>query len=147
MALKGLFAPTVTRDFAREAHQRAGLAGECVGAWLARTGSHAWVVCAGRGNAARPQVPRARRAQSALATYWLRAVVSVRSSMNYLAHACTRVRFAGQLHQGAAAWLALATRQNKSVNTDAQGRPRLRRSNSLGAGYLQRYAAWKGQSV
>jgi hypothetical protein len=27
---------------------------------------------------------------------------------------------------------------NKSVNTDAQGRPRLRRSNSLCAGYLQR---------
>jgi hypothetical protein len=30
---------------------------------------------------------------------------------------------------------------NKSVNTDAQGRPLLRRSNSLGAGYVQRYAA------
>jgi hypothetical protein len=27
---------------------------------------------------------------------------------------------------------------NKSVNTDAQGRPILRRSNSLGAGYVQR---------
>jgi hypothetical protein len=37
-------------------------------------------------------------------------------------------------------------RHNKSVNTDVQGRPLLRRSNSLGAGYVQRYAAWKGQS-
>jgi hypothetical protein len=27
---------------------------------------------------------------------------------------------------------------NKSVNTDAQGRPLLRRSSSLGAGYVQR---------
>jgi hypothetical protein len=32
---------------------------------------------------------------------------------------------------------------NKSVNTDAQGRPRLRRSNSLVAGYLQRSVAWR----
>jgi hypothetical protein len=35
---------------------------------------------------------------------------------------------------------------NRSVNMDAQARPRLRRSNFLGTGYLQRYAAWKGQS-
>jgi hypothetical protein len=30
---------------------------------------------------------------------------------------------------------------DSSVNTDAQGRPLLRRSNSLGAGYVQRYTA------
>jgi hypothetical protein len=27
---------------------------------------------------------------------------------------------------------------NRSVNADAQGRPRLRRSSALGAGYVQR---------
>jgi hypothetical protein len=34
-------------------------------------------------------------------------------------------------------------RPNKSVNTDAQGRPHLRCSNSLGAGYVQRCTAWR----
>jgi hypothetical protein len=38
-------------------------------------------------------------------------------------------------------------RHNKSINTDAQGRLRLRRTFPLVAGYLQRYAAWKGQSA
>jgi hypothetical protein len=34
--------------------------------------------------------------------------------------------------------LERVVRPNKSVNTDAQGRPLLRRSHSLGAGYVRR---------
>jgi hypothetical protein len=45
-----------------------------------------------------------------------------------------------QAHLGAPGWLALATAAayNRSINTDAQGRPPLRGSHSLVAGYLQR---------
>lgn len=54
-----------------------------------------------------------------------------------------RSKFANLIHLGCMRMLCgwSAVRHNRSVNSDAQGRPRLRRSSFLGAGYVRRSAS------
>jgi hypothetical protein len=75
MAVKGLLAPTVTRDLAREGDQRAALVGVWVGAWSAHTGhTPGWLVVAVAWALvlkSRAPVGRSRRWSLACSERWL----------------------------------------------------------------------------